>query len=1035
LAQLAEEGLARPASEGFVIPWDGIYTILKDEAHSTSIGLLALPSEGNWTPTLESVGTPSGADFTIAISGWRSGTVASSRRPDRIGACLEADGQMWLLSESAWQLLGRLRNLAEDGPSMSSEERMRATGRIVAAAKACSAELDDYLSRTDIVVADRLELAIDKKHVLGEPAVTVTPKLPGAPADWINSFDRFNRVQSRYDVPTPDGGMAHVLPSTAVLEVLDSIKSMPGRRTASDGARAFLYNPYGVLGGEASEVFDPESFARARESAGVRFKTLLPAPGSDPSTFAMRVVDRSGGDEDLLWAVGRTDAAKLLEKARRSASTSLPLFSWEGEEIELGGETDRTLAALRAWISQNALASASILYAEVFNLSSYSDRVVGFEGKIVAVPYIARKDAGQGWIPENVEMGVVTAETDGKHTRRIALTPGQIQELADTVAGARERGEESVSLPGTVEIVPRSEAEAWVESFERYQGETKKRGRDLSPPKEPPHYSGRPLLQILHNIEALDYGAGSVVPPAPTVADPRLPAALRSDAHLLPHQQLGLAWMQHRFQQQPQGIRGCLLADDMGLGKTLQALCLIAWSFEVAKERRPALIVAPVSLLENWKAEIGKFFTGELGSLLELYGEGLQGNRLLVSQVDPQLARIGLKKFLRPEFTSGYSIVLTTYETLRDYEFSIARVPWGIVVCDEAQKIKNPNALVTRAAKALRADFKIACTGTPVENSLADLWCLFDLVQPGLLGSLSEFTRLFRRSIETREAGHEEQIETLRNAISPWVLRRMKDEVSNLPPKIERDQLVAAPGHMTLAMSPLQQKLYAAAVGDFRRALKSEDGRGAILGMLHRLRTICSNPAAVAFEDSERLPIEAHIEHSPKLSWILKRLVEIKALNEKVLIFTEFREVQRLLQRAIVQHFGLLAPIVNGSTTVDAAHDASRQRIVDEFQRTSGFNVIILSTTAMGFGVNIQAANHVIHFTRPWNPAKEDQATDRAHRIGQEKPVYVYYPTVVAPNLETFDQRVDVLLLEKRALSRDMLAGAQEITTQDFESL
>jgi SNF2 family DNA or RNA helicase len=158
-------------------------------------------------------------------------------------------------------------------------------------------------------------------------------------------------------------------------------------------------------------------------------------------------------------------------------------------------------------------------------------------------------------------------------------------------------------------------------------------------------------------------------------------------------------------------------------------------------------------------------------------------------------------------------------------------------------------------------------------------------------------------------------------------------------------------------------------------------------------------------------------------------------VEEKAIVFSEFRDVQRLLQRAIAERFDLYADIVNGSTSVDAASDQSRQRIIDRYQAKPGFNVIILSTTAVGFGVNIQAANHVIHFTRPWNPAKEDQATDRAYRIGQTRAVHVYCPTVVADGYETFDQRVDSLLLDKRSLSRDMLAGVQELTVDDFRTL
>jgi SNF2 family DNA or RNA helicase len=208
-----------------------------------------------------------------------------------------------------------------------------------------------------------------------------------------------------------------------------------------------------------------------------------------------------------------------------------------------------------------------------------------------------------------------------------------------------------------------------------------------------------------------------------------------------------------------------------------------------------------------------------------------------------------------------------------------------------------------------------------------------------------------------------------------------------------------------------------------------------ILGLLHRLRTICSNPAAAAYDHPEGLGVDEHLRHSPKLRWMVGRLGEIRRKGEKVIVFTEFRDIQRIVQRVIAQRFDVVPDIVNGSTSVDPEQEVSRQRLIDRFQAKPGFGVIILSTTAVGFGVNVQAANHVIHFTRPWNPAKEDQATDRAYRIGQTKPVHVYCPTVCGNGFESFDQRIDQLLGNKRALSRDMLAGAQELKIDEFGSL
>jgi SNF2 family DNA or RNA helicase len=494
--------------------------------------------------------------------------------------------------------------------------------------------------------------------------------------------------------------------------------------------------------------------------------------------------------------------------------------------------------------------------------------------------------------------------------------------------------------------------------------------------------------------------------------------------------------MQQRYRSQGVGIAGCLLADDMGLGKTLQSLSLISWAWQRSNSARPSLVVAPVSLLENWKLEVNKFLDWPEAAILSLYGSDLASKRSGGDVLDDDLRQLGVTKLLRPGFADGYRLVLTTYETLRDYELSIARQHWDIVVCDEAQKIKNPTAFVTQAAKALHANFKIACTGTPVENSLADLWCLFDFFQPGCLGALNEFTKVYRESIESRQEGHEALVERLRAMIQPWVLRRMKNEVhEGLPRKVmgeEADRTAVA-----LQMSPAQRLAYMDAVAAYRQA-KEQEGQGrsvSMLNLLHRLRMICAHPLAALRDDHERVHVKEHIAASPKLAWLLGRLVQIKAQGEKAIVFTDYRDLQRLLQRAIEHQFGFRPQIINGSTAVGASRGDSRQSLIDAFQAQHGFGVLILSASAVGFGVNIQEANHVIHFTRTWNPAKEDQATDRAYRIGQRRDVYVYCPTVAGPGFASFEERLAERLDYKRDLSRDMLAGAHELSVEDFDDL
>jgi hypothetical protein len=1036
LGQLLNEGVATAETVAVFLPWAAFYALQADPDHAGSLRLLALPETGDWAPCLESKGTPSESNFVVAVVAWQS-SLAGRRSLDRAGATVGARGERWLLTQAAWRTSVAVDALAQQSSQMSPEQRMRALGEIRSNAIEAGASLDDYLERTNIVSPNKVEIELRRQNVLGVPVVEVRPHLDGAPDGFVDVLDQHDSVRDRYDITQPDGGLVHVLPSPAVRAALTAIKSMPGRRLASEEARLFGHNPYAVLGEDAREALDEDALIRARQDADLlpyRLAFHLDSDGAAPSIQLVPVSESTGGAS---FEVSPQLARSLLEISGKSRARSLPLFHWEGYEIELSSVTEQALTQLAKWLTDVSMASVGLTFAEVMNLEAYSDRVIGFDARVQTVPYVAKRDSDAGWIPENVEAGIVAVDRDSGAVQNVAMPAQAIAELQDRVAKAIVAGSAEVMLPNSNVSVSLERAQQLAETLQSAEISVGKRKTPVSNSSDPKNEGKRSSLQILHNIESLDYGTSTVAAFSPSaLADRELPDALRSDVSLLPHQEEGLAWLQHRYGLQAEGMTGCLLADDMGLGKTLQSLCLIAWHDERTDHPKPSLIVAPVSLLENWKLEITKFLGWSDDDVLSLYGGALAGLRLTPALLDADLANAGIRKLLRPEFEAGYKVVLTTYETLRDYEFSLARVAWGVVVCDEAQKIKNPAAFVTQAAKALRADFRIACTGTPVENSLADLWCLFDFFQPGYLGSLNDFTKKFRRDIETRAEGHSALVERLRTATKPWVLRRMKNEVHRgLPDKLEREQADAS--SLAIPMSAAQSKMYAEAVSNYRASREAgAGGSGAqILALLSKLRMICAHPLSVMSDDHEVKPLSEHLKASPKLAWLMTRLDEIRSRNEKVIVFTEFRDLQRLVQRAVAERFGYAAQIINGSTTVDSRHDESRQRLIDKFQAQAGFGVIILSTTAVGFGVNIQAANHVVHFTRPWNPAKEDQATDRAYRIGQTKDVFVYCPTVVGPGYESFEERLAKLLEGKRELSRDMLAGTQEITAEDFVDL
>ncbi|MBF0311506.1 MAG: restriction endonuclease, partial [Magnetococcales bacterium] len=620
-------------------------------------------------------------------------------------------------------------------------------------------------------------------------------------------------------------------------------------------------------------------------------------------------------------------------------------------------------------------------------------------------PYIARESQSE-WVPQELESAIDSYP----------------EIVKKAISQAEANGQTEVLLPGEAQAISLEQAKVRLADLEKLNACAKtvssKAGKQDGMKK-------KLGLVVKPNIDQLDYEetanafVGNKLPP------PRLPS-MKPGIQLKEHQLQGLSWLQHRFDSGKERFRGIMLADDMGLGKTVQILAFLASLLEKRAVQEPFLVVAPVALLDNWREEIDKFFPTGTFELSVLYGKELESKRLSQADIDEQLRGHGITRLLRKDWLGSANLVLTTYETLRDLEFSLAAQPWSVMVCDEAQKIKNPNVLATRAAKKQQVHFRIACTGTPVENTLVDLWCLFDFFQPGKLGSLRDFGGYYRRPIEAKTEEENNRVKELRAFIEPFILRRTKEEVArDLPRKMEDESC------RTLEISPRQRELYAKAVADFRRQAAGEERAAAALTTLHRVRQICSDPTEVG-EKSDRIAIAVLERDSPKMRWLLSQLASIRDKGEKVIVFCEFKDLQRTLQRAVRERLDIHADIVNGDTAVSAEGARSRHQRIRAFQQRAGFGVIILSPLAVGFGVNIQAANHVIHFTRSWNPAREDQATDRAYRIGQTRDCHVYCPTVVAQDFRTFDVELDRLLQHKRKLSKDMLNGTGGISPSDF---
>lgn len=1037
LRQLEEEGYIEVRPSGASMDWESYYRLEAVEGYSASLHLLKLPTKRGWRPMLSSRGGLSDTNFAIGISGWRDPSGAQPGGDVEIqGAILSADGKQSLLSEPVWrvvQAIAERRSRSAEG--RSPEDNKRDWARIRRHAIDAKADLADFLAKTVVLTPERIDIQMRKGGEGAQDMVEIMPGFDGAPSRWLEVFDRFEVVPERYEIP--DGsGLVHVLMSEDARAVLSEIRRMPGRRVAGARAEAFLRNPFATLGSSAAVTIDPDQFERAREDAGIVFERFSACVVEDQSGYPCEVglLIEQVFEGKLVAEESKFESASELEsfitKMEGRFATGAQCCHWKGFDLEILGDSQDQIEKLRSALAKLAL-PRKITVSDIFDLSLYSERIEGFGvEKPYYSPFIAKKGDG-GWVPENIDLGLWFTDSKGE-TVAIPLDGRNLDKFRKEAGEAEQEKRESFSFPGCPKPVPTSWAKEALETLGKVKEEVN--GGNYDPGKD---RSGRKAVQrkglvVKPNVAGLDYEErrGEL---SADKAPPAMPSSLRGNIELKDHQLDGIAWLQKMWRHSPSACRGALLADDMGLGKTVQLLAFMASLIELEPRIDPFLVVAPVSLLDNWKAEIEKFFVEGAMDVLTLYGSNLAAKRAPKSALDDGLIESGSPRLLASDWLGSAKVVLTTYETLRDLEFSLAAQKWSVMVCDEAQKIKNPNAMVTRAAKKQNARLKIACTGTPVENTLADLWCLFDFVQPGLLGSLKEFGSKYRRPIEAETNDDNARIEELRGLIEPQKLRRTKAEVAkDLPKKVLHQ------GCRKLPLSARQRALYADAVAQFKsRGEGQGSGLQSPLGLLQYLRRLCSDPRPPGHIATSDESVETIKKVSPKMDWMLRRLREIEASGsgDKVIVFCEFRDLQRVIQRAISEVFGFVPDVINGDTSTESGAASSRQARITAYQQDPGFGVIILSPLAVGFGVNIQAANHVIHYTRTWNPAKEDQATDRAYRIGQQKDVYVYYPVVVGGDFVTFDEKLDLLLERKRALSYDMLNGAGDVTPSDFADI
>ncbi|HET6246694.1 MAG TPA: DEAD/DEAH box helicase [Tepidisphaeraceae bacterium] len=493
-----------------------------------------------------------------------------------------------------------------------------------------------------------------------------------------------------------------------------------------------------------------------------------------------------------------------------------------------------------------------------------------------------------------------------------------------------------------------------------------------------------------------------------TLSELRDPASLQNakppglHAELRLYQQTGVNWL--RFVTRL-GLGACL-ADDMGLGKTIQVISLllhmraelengagnhVGQTFLSATPSPsnapviPSLLVVPASLIGNWKSELAKFAPG-------------------LSPIIIHPSEIDIDAKLSADVVAGKDVAITTYGMLARIAW-MREFHWRLVILDEAQAIKNSGSRQTRTVKELKSAGRVALTGTPIENRLSDLWSLFDFLNPGLLGSAKAFST-FAKSMAGQEHN---SYAPLRNLVRPYILRRLKTDkkiISDLPDKTEVNAYCG--------LSKKQALLYEQSIVNLAKDLKKSEGmqrRGIVLAYLMRLKQICNHPAQFS-GDGDFAPA-----HSGKFQRMAELCEELAERQEKTLVFTQFREITTPLADHLEKVFGRPGLILHGGTSVD-----KRRKMVEQFQRDDGPPFFVLSLKAGGTGLNLTAASHVIHFDRWWNPAVENQATDRAFRIGQKRNVFVHKFVCRG----TVEDKIDAMISQKSGLSKDLLDGGGE---------
>ena len=859
-----------------------------------------------------------------------------------------------------------------------------------------------HLQTTGIITRPDFRVRLSWRRIGGQPVVGAKRtgawlrvgddwlRLPDALFEIAEGVDRLNAV--------PDGDLGERLKSIASLrEVLPAALSSASVETTGligeitiAVADAFSLDLVGVG--------DDAKLEPILHRAGGNLEDLL-LPADEQIAFGRDQFNRFGTARPVYtlgngkYLVLAPPLRKALAEVRRVQSSPIA--------------TKRALIASPRAFLREALGAdidETVIESVFRETSNYAERVIGlglWQPRVLPWiklgttkwfgPEVDRVgDAQRQSAPDNAAGIIIGAES-------IPLTDDEADQLRARVENAIGANQKNVPLNvegRTIDVPASYETLAALEALKAARSPLDQ-PKDAAPPlgrdaKPVPENEALVIKPNEQEIQVEGYFAKRSAPPL------GLPAGLAT--RLKHHQVEGLDWLQKAWAS---GRPGVLLADDMGLGKTFQSLAFLAWLREGmasgAIERAPMLVVAPTGLLENWRAEHDRHLSAPgLGHCVQAYGRALASIRKVSSEGRPSIDVEALRHA---------DWVLTTYETLRDYDRDFGQIRFSALLFDEAQKIKTPGVRVTDAAKAMNAEFRLAMTGTPVENRLADLWCITDTVHPACLGDLKTFSASYEKDPDL------ERLQLLKSSLDVWhggraplLLRRLKeDKLPDLPRPVQRVS--------ESVMSGAQLAHYEAAIEDARKINKP----GAVLEILQRMRAISLHPGGNPIMSDSNF-----IDASARMRIAFDALDSIVSRRERVLVFLDDLDLQARLVGIIQRRYGMAAPpmIINGR--VDGA---ARQARVDRFQvGPNEFDVMILSPRAGGVGLTLTHANHVIHLSRWWNPAVEDQCTGRVVRIGQTRDVEVHIPISLLPRGNaSFDQNLHALLERKRRLMRDAL--------------